>query len=567
MVLEKQVNQLRGTLEERDAKIDQLLNQLLQSREESAEKERRFMEEMDAKSKIAGVYENSSEEASSRIRELEALLEETQEAMRTVDERITEINDNHQGAVSQLEKAISEKDALIESLKSQIAASEGTGSFSSNAGAALQTVRSGQSFSQVYSELTQARTSLLEASQENERLKSCLRDICEDIEARLPAIQADREENARLKAAVSSLSERMSSLSQERESLHSQLKSALTDKQSLVKETKALELQVTDLGQQVQSLLLQQDTSVEINTDSLIDSNKIISSRLVSVKNVAELQVRNQELLRVTRDLASRAEAAESEIRLLQEGSGNVQPQLEAALKEIAQLREARAKQTAMVENLLANGKASHATMPSTSTSMSRPVDLTAESEDGRSVAGSEIYDPQLTLRLEEARSECMTVKSSLAKAQAKAEFTQERLELLKSNYDSCRAELEQSRSLQSEQSKALVRVQSELQSMLSEVMNARESARKAESELGMLKTTLSVAQATERRLASEKDGLQEEKQKLASLLSGLQGMIAESEANAQSLRERLTTQVESLERDLYKEWVFIDVLISCLGK
>jgi nucleoprotein TPR len=553
LVLEKQIAQLRTTLEMRDSKIEQLLQQLLQSREEVAEKERHFMEEMDAKSKIAGVYENSSEEASSRIRELEAQLEETLEAMRTVDERVAEIHQSHQAVVAQLQKAISEKDDLISSLKSQIAATEGTGLLSSNAGAALQTVRSGQSFSQVYSELTQARTGLLEASQENERLKSCLRDICEDIEARLPSIQADREENARLKSAVSSLSERMSSLSQERESLQSQLNLVLSDKQNLVKETKVLEQQVVDLGQQVQTLLLQQDTSVEVDADSgVVDSNKIISSRLVSVKNVAELQVRNQELLRVVRDLATRAEAAESQVRSLQDGS-NVQPQLEAALKEIAQLREARAKQTAMVESLVANGasrQASLSVMPSAS--LSRPaVDLTADSEIDRSISGSDMFDPQLTLRLEEARSECMAVKSALAKAQAKAEFNQERLDLLKSNYDTCRSELEQSRSLQSEQSKSLVRVQSELQSMLGEVMNARESARKAESELSMLKTTLSVAQATERRLAAEKDGLQEEKQKLANLLSGLQAMIAESEASGQSLRERLSTQVESLERDL----------------
>lgn len=559
MVLEKQLAQLKATLEEREAKIQSTLEQLLRSREEAAEKERGFLEEMHTQGRHAELYKEANDESSARIAELEEQLEEAQASLRTFDERMAAVQAEHEANLARLQTLMAEKEAVIASLKGQGALGEGAGVLSATASAAMATVKAGQSFSQVYTELTQCRTGLLEATQENERLKACLRDICEDIEARLPAIQADREENSRLKSTVASLSERMLVLSQERDRLHAEVSAASGEKSRLSQEVKALERQVADLGLQVQGLLTggQQELSRDSTTPSdSIDAQQVISSRLVTVQSVAELQVRNQELLRVVRELAERAEAAEAQARAQQDASA-VHAQLQQALEEISKLRDARSKQAALVEGLVArsasglnNGLPAQASMVTSSA-----IDLTSgvsEAGDDRTSISVTEQDAGLHKRLEESQTECLTVKANLLKAQAKAEFCQERLDLLKNNYDSCRQELEQCRGISSEQNKTMVRLQNELQSMLNEVMTARDEARRAESELALLKTTLSVSQATERRLAADKDELQGEKQRLSTLLSGLQAMMAESEASSQMLRERLTSQAEFLERELY---------------
>lgn len=526
--LAKQLEAARRACEEKDRKIEALLQQAMVHKEEAAEREAAFVDEAATKAKLADLYRAAAEEAQARIASLEAQADEQAQAGGSVDERIAGLEAEHEAAERQLRQALAEKEALVESLRAAVPGA--AAGLSATAAAALQTVKSGQSFSQVFADLAQARTGLLEATQENERLKRCLRDICEDIESRLPGIQADREENLQLKATVGSLSERLLAVSQAREAAEQQLAQAEGGRAEAAAQAAGLQQQTRDLGLQVQTLLLQGEGLARGTPDgALVDSDQVITNRLVAVKSVAELQVRNQELLRVVRDLSSRAEQAERSAAGVDPA---LQQRLKAALREVEELREARARQAAMVESLVAGG--------------GDVVDLTADER------APPPHDPQTLQLLEAARGEAAAARTLLAKAQARAEFGQERLDLLRSNYEACRGELEGARQAALEQSRALVRVQGELQGMLSEVVGAKEAARRAEGELAGLRTTLSGAQATERRLAGEKEALAEEKQRLAQLLNGLQAMVAESEAASQSIRERLAGQLETLERELY---------------
>lgn len=544
--LEKQASQLKVSVEEKNGKIEELLQQIYKVREEAADKEQSFVDETSTKSKLADLYKQASDEAAARISDLEMQLEEAQQSIEATNCKIEELKAEYDSSDAYLRNLLNEKEALIATLKEQ---TNVTAELSSNAAAAMQTVRSGQSLSQVFADLAQTRTSLLEATQENERLKVCLRDICEDIEAKLPGIQADRQENNQLKATVTGLSERLLNLTQEKDRYEQALKAVQCERDELKKKSLSLEKEVADLGLQVQTLLLQQEQP-ELAQSDLITSDQVITSRLVPIKNIAELQVRNQELLRVVRELGNRAEAAEAQARDLQVGAG-LESQLQAAMKEIEELREARVRQTAMVESLMKQQQQQ-------SSINNASVDLTNDNESQQSeiVETSNHHknyehEKYLMNKLEEARQEVMMVKSTLAKAQAKADFNQERLDLLRSNYESCRQELEMTRQGSSEQSKALSRIQGEMQTMLSDVITAKESARRAESELAVLKNGLATAQLTEKRLLGERESLLEEKQKLSQLLSGLQAMVSESEASSQTLRERLSGQVEFLEREL----------------
>ena len=72
-----------------------------------------------------------------------------------------------------------------------------------------------------------------------------------------------------------------------------------------------------DMGRQIQTLLQEIEESngnvPRVTESNLMDSERIISDRLVVFKNIEELQIRNQELLRVVRVLSEEKERIEKE--------------------------------------------------------------------------------------------------------------------------------------------------------------------------------------------------------------------------------------------------------------
>lgn len=104
------------------------------------------------------------------------------------------------------------------------------------------------------------------------------------------------------------------------------------DAQSSKQEVGILGQQLRDLGRQVRSLIVEiaarddpgiepaalpqtQDEEDRLYESVETDSERVISANLVNFRNVAELQVQNQKLLRITRELGSRLERDESEKR------------------------------------------------------------------------------------------------------------------------------------------------------------------------------------------------------------------------------------------------------------
>jgi nucleoprotein TPR len=101
-------------------------------------------------------------------------------------------------------------------------------------------------------------------------------------------------------------------------------------------------LESKDLSLQVQLLLRESAHGTASSTVSsgIIDSDAVISSELLTFKNIEELQQKNKELLRVIRQLS---EDREKETQLQHDR------RLEEALKELEELKTSRAKQAEMV--------------------------------------------------------------------------------------------------------------------------------------------------------------------------------------------------------------------------
>ena len=82
-----------------------------------------------------------------------------------------------------------------------------------------------------------------------------------------------------------------------------------------------------------------------------MDADGAISDRLVTFKNVQELQEKNAELLVVIREISSKHESQEA--KLVEERTADLKKELDDAKEQLEDLTEARRRQEVLVENII----------------------------------------------------------------------------------------------------------------------------------------------------------------------------------------------------------------------
>ncbi|PJF19951.1 hypothetical protein PSACC_00233 [Paramicrosporidium saccamoebae] len=547
--LDEQNRVLRTALEEKDSKVEELLRRTRDAESALAEQESMFVQEMNARSRLADLYKEGMEETTVRLEETEALLQISQSNGTDVDERIRQALQDKESEISLLQSQLHEKDketALLRKHMDEL----GSGHVRSHSGA-------DKTLSEVYAESAKAKTELLKAHQEIERLKGCIQDICQDIEARVPVLQMERRENERLKVDVSALSQQLLEVSKSRDELERKLCRVEEELRGGRKEKILLEQQVKDLGKQIQALLGQMEGIVP-NDSGVLDSEQVIDERLVVFRNIQELQVRNQELVRVLRELSQQQETAE--IERLRKVEQEMRGALDQNAAELAELKETRQRQSTLMESLIRQRDMLRDMLGQ----QRSPVEESAQDmhADGKEVsemraelemfrtekAESEKY---LMEQLEHCRNEKGELSGRVAQLTAQLEFKQERYTLLKQNYDMERVELDGLRKSNNTALSSIMQHQSQVQQLMGEMLAAKDAQQRSATQLSSLRVELDMTRTSERRLTGELTTLQQEKERLSQLLSGLQAMSVEHEGSEVALKHRLNEQIEFLEREL----------------
>ena len=89
----------------------------------------------------------------------------------------------------------------------------------------------------------------------------------------------------------------------------------------------------------------------EDDAEQPMDADGAISERLVTFKNVQELQEKNAELLVVIREISSKHESQEA--KLVEERTADLKKELDDAKEQLEDLTEARRRQEVLVENII----------------------------------------------------------------------------------------------------------------------------------------------------------------------------------------------------------------------
>lgn len=559
----EQLEVLRSSFQERELKLQESLKRTRDAETALAEREAIFVQEMDAKTRLADLYKEAMEEAMARLEETELLLQTTQATASRVDERIRDIESAAEVRIAEMRAIVEEKEQQLELLRGHL----GEGSPRGDS----------KTITEVYASYAEAKNELLASRQEISRLKSCIQDICEDLEARAPALQAERRENERLKRDITNMSHQLLQVSQARSEMEGRLRHLDAELRETRGDKCRLERQVKDLGKQVQSLLAEMEgialpegeLPLMEQMSDIVDADQVIDERLVVFRNIQELQVRNQELVRVLRELSEQQETAE--LARLQQSEQELRNLLDANAAEVAELREHRQKQATLMESLVrqrdmlremlsqqqSSQQQQQQIVPNASQTESPPPSKIQALEELR--AEYEMYKEEKTesikyleSQLERTQRELAEMRTKLAQAEAQLEFAQERHALLKQNYDMERGELTALRQNNGAAMAMITQHQSQMQQLMSELMSAKDGHQRLSTQLATQRVELDMTKAEARRAREQMDMLHQEKDRLAQLLSGLQAMAAEQESVEVTLKQHLSEQIDSLTRELH---------------
>lgn len=279
--------------------------------------EEHFQNELNAQRRLADLYKQSATDANTRVNELQELcdslrksLAESEQALSLETERSKEqvehlFREQADASERRIEALQEELDAAHERIaeleKKKLLTLEATasiGDISSTAGEAHLAAH-GLSPKQMFDHIVELEKSLQEERSEKDKLHAYMDRIVKEVQEKSPIIQGLRLDHDRAVASNTQLSEQLEVCMQELSKSKSKQTLALKEKQSYEKKCESLAQSVDDLSRQVQHLLFRSQDRHRRETSP----GEVASENLVVFKDVEELQVRNQQLLTVIREL------------------------------------------------------------------------------------------------------------------------------------------------------------------------------------------------------------------------------------------------------------------------
>lgn len=494
---------------------------------------------------------------------------------------------------------------------------------SSSAAAASAMMREGMSLTDLWGELTNTRKALLVEKQEVERLEEFLKQILEDVERKAPVIQRQRSRLEKSESARQQLTASLEKANSEYSSLEARFRAESARANRLQSVQQHLEAQTADLSHQVQTLLREtvqlrggvvtaEDTPASQQAD-ISESAAVISSTLVSVRSIEELQQQNVQLRAVVRELSAQHEAAESD--RVAAARNEVEGELGDALRQLQSMREARERQQAMVDAIVQQRNMFRALYEEACVSMGRDPESAsalvmgatgtpgshtrataasgaaasdsargrdAGSDESGSGAGAgasgsgggglsgenvlalrelqqafEDYkrerrttDEMINKEAEEARSAADGLRMENAKLTANVDGLTRRHNDLKEALEAAQRECNRLQSRTGELSNNVVSTQGKLFETENALGRTREELRQLQVQYGNLREEKALLEAAERRMREENTSLTAEKRSQQSLLSSLQSIQNEMRRSENDMKARLEHQVDSLEKD-----------------
>ncbi|ODQ77126.1 hypothetical protein BABINDRAFT_163853 [Babjeviella inositovora NRRL Y-12698] len=561
---------LEERLSDTATKLDQTLMRLKAVQDAEASDKESFYREMTSKDRLVGLYKKSSEDRKARIDQLEASLASLRSDAAAETSELRSSYHAKVEVVATLEQKVHLLEETLETL------SEGSSAPLLSA-AARQTVSKieGVSLSQLYADFGLLKKQLTQERRQKEKLQQEIKAFVAELEARAPMVESTRARAQLLEQELSQMSYMLETAEQGRLESAAAAKAMLDNLRNAQLEISYLGKQKADLARQVQSLLIQ----ITVGNDNggpltvaekaaitqLLSGNKavaaesdtdrLISERLVTFTNIAELQVRNEDLLKVTRQLGAKLEQQEQSLGQAEEVAINEAREailtLQEDIESLGIKLDAVSRERDMYKEM-ADGEQKRLTGP-------------VQQENQLIVRGNKADDTLVEIRAESQQNvdalnaqitklsrDNSALSVSVARATSTAELAEERLASLRESLRYTQLELDTLRRSASAMSENLGKQEAKTQTITAELIEATHTLDTFRSENVNLKAEKSLWKTIEKRLHQDHAQLLEERSQLAQRVANHQSYADDRERLAGAAQARLGAQILSMDGELH---------------
>ncbi|CAG8980697.1 hypothetical protein HYALB_00007189 [Hymenoscyphus albidus] len=621
--LKKTEQALRNRLDEVQKKAEDSLIKVQQLQEAAAKTEESFRQELESANRLAELHSQQTETARSRLKEVEAGLEKAkddaaEEVGRCRQEAEAERQEREaaENRIAELEGEVAQARIRLESTQSRpgtpATPRQGLNGSVFRGGSPAHfgtpgSVRSKTTITatQAIDELYKVKGQLAAEKSKNQRLNSEMDDIIRQLEAKGPEMEEMTNEHERLQQEVVQMSKFVDQTGTERDRAKKDLRKAESEASTAQAESKILQQQLRDLSAQIKLLLCELDArerglealSVsershlermargevsEESLEGLTDTDRFITQRLTVFRNVSELQEKNQELLKITRQLGQQMESEEAlaaknqaakdheEVQILQAKIENYKDELQSTLTR----SESYIKERDMFRRMLQhrgqmppgsdltsmfgqsidgnqNGVMSTIEQPPGSSNnyptMLRELQAHFDQyREEQSIDRKTLKDQTEKLSLEKG-----ALQAEIAKTSSQLTFANERYEMLHANYTMLQNENSELQKRSQTLSEAAAKQDIRTQQVAEDLIEAKGLVESMRNENANLKAEKKLWKDIQDRLSQDNEGLMNERTRLNNLIANQQTLQNERELSESETRRRLQSQVEGLEAEL----------------
>lgn len=577
-------------------KLDDSLVQVKILNDAKAANEEEFVREMSVKDRLVNLLQKSNEDNKLKISQLESRLANSRSDVAGESAVLQSTLDDYKHQLHESEKRIEHLEQTIDELSQTSHADVSSSLISipplSPSAKAVAMSHGGLSLSQLYADFTLIKRQLTQERRAKERMQQQMDAFVTELEQKAPIINATKERAALLENELTELSMILETTSREKDELQRSRSDLHIRFEESQQQIGILNKQRVDLARQVQHLLVQ----VTIRNDSggpftpaehqaleriakgdrvinESDTDKLISQRLVTFQNIVDLQKKNEELLRIIRELGSKLEQQEQTSRSKLEDLESVA--INEAKEAILTLQEelntyegklnAVSRERDMFRSLMANKGASNNILGAELThghsdeiseltkkysALEKELDHTTQQLKQIKVE-SETMINILNQQVSSLSGERSELAVNLAREKSSNTLVEERYKSLQDNFKYAKSEIEELRQSAQFLQDSLAKQDVRTLRVAEELVQAKSLVESLRSESSNLRAEKQLWKSIEKRLSDENSSLAEEKAKLNALLMNLQSIDKERELSTAESQKRLLVQSESLEREL----------------
>jgi len=591
-VVREEANQQR-------VRAEQLAERLREARNSEGKLEENFRAELAAQTRLATLYQEHSKEGNAKTEELTSAVKELQGLLAEADKKYAKLETGVNEAKSKHEEVVTKKEETIGALKKELEAgnkliktmkekglSEASiECLSPSAAQASKLLKSGVTVTGIYSQMVGLGEELQAEKSETQRLNLYIEQILHEIEERAPLLKQQREDYEKAVAAVGGLTESLESAREEVELRRSEAEEARRRLAGVERDRDRQTQQASDLGRQVATLVREveasrggarsslMDTSSQALNTSNVDS--VIEGRLLTFRDVAELQERNIELVAVVRELSAQHEAQESS--LVEEKTAELRQELDTAMRQVEELRAARARQEVMVENIIqqrdmyksmASGPGAITTSPALAKTgdAAKEARLTKELDEVKKdfaeykVEKATNYK-MLNDQVEKMRDELTEARTKAAKLGSQEEYNTERFKIAAATNESLKRQMKLLEDRNRQLDKISGKHEESVTALREELLESHQKQSRAEVEADRLRLENSHLTASQTRLTTERDAMMKDRgvasrieANMAQIQLNLERRDEESKLRLESTCEQQQKEVELLRRKVDME-------------